>query len=211
MQTSADEFTGRPRTAVGQDHGCCGCRSSQECPEEVVARCTTSVVFRRYRTKCPRVFGGDELRFAQRFEVAGDEGLVQTPAVGQLKRRPRLPAMRGTAAAGCGLAGASGEASTLQKDAEERQTIAAIEHAGRCLEDQIDHAPVKTTTVNPKPDGGHEVIETITQQATLYFTRAQSARIAPVIEAERRQQRESLQQRREAAEESAVARRKVQE
>lgn len=95
--------------------------------------------------------------------------------------------------------------------ARHRQTIAAIEDAGWCLEDQVDHAPVKMTTVNPKPDGGHEVIKTFAQQATFYFTRAESAQIASVIEAERRQQRESRQQRRETAEESALARRKVQE
>ena len=90
--------------------------------------------------------------------------------------------------------------------ANHRQTIAAIEDAGWCLEDQVRHAPVKTTTVNPRPDGGHEVIKTIAQQATFYFTRAEFARIAPEIEAEWRRQRESRQQRRDAAERPALAR-----
>ncbi len=93
--------------------------------------------------------------------------------------------------------------------ADYRQTIAAIEDAGWCFEERVDHSPIRTTTVNPKPDGGHEVIKATKQQATFYFTRAESARIAPEVEAARRQRRERPQRDGETPEESAMAPRKI--
>jgi hypothetical protein len=52
-----------------------------------------------------------------------------------------------------------------------RRTLKQIEARGWRLDERVDHAPVKTTTTTPKPDGGHEVIRTVTQEATFYFVR----------------------------------------
>lgn len=79
-----------------------------------------------------------------------------------------------------------------------RRAIEEIEDAGWCLEQRVDHAPIKRTAVNPRPDGGHVVVKTVTMKATFYFTRADSARIAALIDEERRQDLASRQQLREA-------------
>jgi hypothetical protein len=46
-----------------------------------------------------------------------------------------------------------------------------IASVGWRLDRQVRHPRVRTTDVTPKWDGSHEVVKTVTQQATFYFVR----------------------------------------
>jgi hypothetical protein len=52
-----------------------------------------------------------------------------------------------------------------------RRTLSDIEESGWRQVERVDHPPIKTTTSTPRYDGGHEVVKTLTQEATFYFVR----------------------------------------
>ncbi|WP_156391572.1 MULTISPECIES: hypothetical protein [unclassified Nocardioides] len=51
------------------------------------------------------------------------------------------------------------------------RALAAIASAGWRLDDKIEYPRVKNTKVTPKPDGTHDVVRTVSQNATFYFVR----------------------------------------